>query len=239
MNELTSPAAGTTPAEKNDAATYMRLFPDDQTRCAPGALMANNSRLAYLVHLKELIQAFEVRAKISAPITLLKRRPDLLALTLDDKNSRKILPKVRLALGLLEGRAKEALTAKQTLPTMVAKGLYNANVPYHAAWESIKATLAAKSMPLWDVLSSAQATYPSFTFDNLTQAAQRSATSLSNGFAPQLQAVLLSENGQDSLALTSVDTTRKMAKALGLTSAALRQSAISSRFQRMRTARHR
>lgn len=223
MNELTSPAAGTTPAEKNDAATYMRLFPDDQTRCAPGALMANNSRLAYLVHLKELIQAFEVRAKISAPITLLKRRPDLLALTLDDKNSRKILPKVRLALGLLEGRAKEALTAKQTLPTMVAKGLYNANVPYHAAWESIKATLAAKSMPLWDVLSSAQATYPSFTFDNLTQAAQRSATSLSNGFAPQLQAVLLSENGQDSLALTSVDTTRKMAKALGLTRRELRQ----------------
>lgn len=223
MNELTSPAAGTTPAEKNDAATYMRLFPDDQTRCAPGALMANNSRLAYLVHLKELIQAFEVRAKISAPITLLKRRPDLLALTLDDKNSRKILPKVRLALGLLESRAKEALTAKQTLPTMVAKELYNANVPYHAAWESIKATLAAKNMPLWDVLSSAQATYPSFTFDNLTQAAQRSATSLSNGFAPQLQAVLLSENGQDSLALTSVDTTRKMVKALGLTRRELRQ----------------
>ncbi|WP_312152852.1 neuraminidase-like domain-containing protein, partial [Pseudomonas sp.] len=223
MNELTSPAAGTTPAERNDAATYMRLFPDDQTRCAPGALMANNSRLAYLVHLKELIQAFEVRAKISAPITLLKRRPDLLALTLDDKNSRKILPKVRLALGLLESRAKEALTAKQTLQPMVAKGLYNANVPYHAAWESIKATLAAKNMPLWDVLSSAHATYPSFTFDNLTQAAQRSATSLSNGFAPQLQAVLLSENGQDSLALTSVDTTRKMAKALGLTRRELRQ----------------
>ena len=223
MNELTSPAAGTLPAEKNDAATYMRLFPDEQTRCAPGALMANNSRLAYLVHLKELIQAFEVRAKISAPITLLKRRPDLLALTLDDKNSRKILPKVRLALGLLESRAKEALTAKQTLQAMVAKGLYNANVPYHAAWESIKATLAAKHMPLWDVLSSAHATYPSFTFDNLTQAAQRSATTLSNGFAPQLQAVLLSKNGQDSLALTSVDTTRKMAKALGLTRRELRQ----------------
>lgn len=223
MNELTSPAAGTTPAEKNDAATYMRLFPDDQTRCAPGALMANNSRLAYLVHLKELIQAFEVRAKISAPITLLKRRPDLLALTLDDKNSRKILPKVRLALGLLESRAKEALTTKQALQPMVAEGLYNANVPFHAAWESIKATLSAKKMPLWDVLSSAHAGYPSFTFDNLTQAAQRSATSLSNGFAPQLQAVLLSENSLDSLALTSVDTTRKMAKALGLTRRELRQ----------------
>jgi len=223
MNDITSASSNSAPAKRPDAATYMGLFTDDQTRCAPGALMANNSRLAYLVHLKELILAFEVRAKSSAPITLLKRRPDLLALTLDDKTTRKVLPKVRLVLGLLESRAQEALTAKQSLQPTVAKGVYNANVPFHYAWESIKATLAAKNLLLLDVLSSPDAGYPAFIFDNLALATLRSATLLSNGFAPQLQALLLSKKSQDNLALASVDTTRKLTRALGLTRRELRQ----------------
>jgi len=223
MNDITSASSNSAPAKRPDATTYMGLFTDDQTRCAPGALMANNSRLAYLVHLKELILAFEVRAKASAPITLSKRRPDLLALTLDDKTTRKILPKVRLVLGLLESRAQEALTAKQSLQPTVAKGVYNANVPFHYAWESIKATLAAKNLLILDVLSSPDAGYPAFIFDNLALAALRSATLLSNGFAPQLQALLLSQKSQDNLTLVSIDTTQKLTKALGLTRRELRK----------------
>ncbi|MDE4537774.1 hypothetical protein GIB19_11165 [Pseudomonas sp. ITEM 17296] len=223
MNDITSASSNSAPAKRPDAATYMGLFTDDQTRCAPGALMANNSRLAYLVHLKELILAFEVRAKASEPITLLKRRPDLLALTLDDKTTRKILPKVRLVLGLLESRAQEALTAKQSLQPTVAKGVYNANVPFHYAWESIKATLAAKNLLLLDVLNSPDAGYPAFIFDNLALATLRSATLLSNGCAPQLQALLLSQKSQDNLTLVSIDTTQKLTKALGLTRRELRK----------------
>ncbi|MGX1020824.1 hypothetical protein AB7M33_003500 [Pseudomonas sp. Y3 TE3536] len=223
MNDITSASSNSAPAKRPDATTYMGLFTDDQTRCAPGALMANNSRLAYLVHLKELILAFEVRAKASASITLLKRRPDLLALTLDDKTTRKILPKVRLVLGLLESRAQEALTAKQSLQPTVAKGVYNANVPFHYAWESIKATLAAKNLLILDVLSSPDAGHPAFIFDNLALAALRSATLLSNGFASQLQALLLSKKSQDDLTLASTDTTQKLTKALGLTRRELRK----------------
>ncbi|MEG0104271.1 MAG: neuraminidase-like domain-containing protein [Pseudomonas sp.] len=220
MNDLIRSGS---PAKRPDTATYMSLFADDKTRCAPGALMANNSRLAYLVYLKALIQAFEVRADVSAPITLLARRPDLLALTLDDRNSRKSLPKVRLITGLLEKRAAEALSANQSLQQEVASGAYRANVPFHHAWESIKATLAAKQLPLWDVLRSTQVSYPAFIYDNLALAPQRAATTLSSGFSPQLQSFLLNGSGQDTPLLATVNTTRKLTKALGLTRRELRQ----------------
>ncbi|NIF26621.1 hypothetical protein F3J44_09500 [Pantoea sp. Tr-811] len=222
MNDLTSPNTDHSPAARPDAATYMTLFSDDKTRCAPGALMANNSRLAYLVHLKELIQAFEVRADVSAPITLLTRRPDLLALKLDERNARKVLPKVRMVVGLLESRAQEAVPARQSLQLAVANGAYQANVPFHPAWEAAKATLAAKQLPLWDLLSAAHKGHPLFAFDNLTLAAQRSAITLCSGFSPQLHTLLLQAD-DSSPALADVDTTRTLAKALGVTRRELRQ----------------
>ncbi|MCG8293113.1 neuraminidase-like domain-containing protein [Pseudomonas entomophila] len=191
MNDLVTRNDNTNPANRPDAATYMSLFEDDQTRCAPGALMANNGRLAYLVHLKEMIQAFETHADVSAPITLQQRRPDLLALSLDEKNTRKVLPKIRMVLDVLESRASQALPEQQSLQQAVANGLYQANVPFHHAWESIKAPLASKQLHLWDVLRSTHASYPAFAFDNLTLADQRAATVLSSGFSPELQSQLL------------------------------------------------
>lgn len=214
----------TNPANRPDAANYMKLFPEDRTRCAPGALMSNDSRLAYLVHLKELIQAFEVRADVNAPITLLTRRPDLLTLKLDDRNARRTLPKIRITLELLENRAQQALTKNQTLQAAVAEGSGQASVPFHRAWESVKATLAAKQVQLWDLLSATSLCYPLFTFDHLPSATQRTATTLASGFSPQLRTLLLDATPSElMLSATAYDTTRKLAKALALSRRELRQ----------------
>ncbi|WP_054892368.1 neuraminidase-like domain-containing protein, partial [Pseudomonas sp. NBRC 111143] len=214
----------TNPANRPDAANYMKLFPEDRTRCAPGALMSNDSRLAYLVHLKELIQAFEVRADVNAPITLLTRRPDLLTLKLDDRNARRTLPKIRITLELLENRAQQALAKNQTLQAAVAQGSGQASVPFHRAWESVKATLAAKQVQLWDLLSATSLCYPLFTFAHLPSAAQRTATTLASGFSPQLRTLLLHATPSElKLSAAAYDTTRKLAKALALSRRELRQ----------------
>lgn len=214
----------TNPANRPDAANYMKLFPEDRTRCAPGALMSNDSRLAYLVHLKELIQAFEVRADVNAPITLLTRRPDLLTLKLDDRNARRTLPKIRITLELLENRAQQALAKNQTLQAAVAQGSGQASVPFHRAWESVKATLAAKQVQLWDLLSATSLCYPLFTFAHLPSAAQRTATTLASGFSPQLRTLLLDATPSElMLSAAAYDTTRKLAKALALSRRELRQ----------------
>ncbi|HEK0908207.1 TPA: hypothetical protein SMQ04_002992 [Pseudomonas putida] len=214
----------TNPANRPDAANYMKLFPEDRTRCAPGALMSNDSRLAYLVHLKELIQAFEVRADVNAPTTLLTRRPDLLTLKLDDRNARRTLPKIRITLELLENRAQQALTKNQTLQAAVAEGSGQASVPFHRAWESVKATLAAKQVQLWDLLSATSLCYPLFTFAHLPSAAQRTATTLASGFSPQLRTLLLDATPSElKLSAAAYDTTRKLAKALALSRRELRQ----------------
>ncbi|QVM89563.1 hypothetical protein JYG34_16190 [Pseudomonas entomophila] len=235
MNDLSTQNNDYSPANRPDAATYMKLFKDDQTRCTPGALMANNGRGAYLVHLKEMIHAFETRADVTAPITLQQRRPDLLALKLDEKNTRKVLPKIRMVLDVLESRARQVLPEQQTLQKAVANGLYQANVPFHHAWESIKATLATMQLHLWDVLRSTHASYPAFTFNNLTLADQRAATVLSSGFAPQLRALLLEPRSKDAAfykkhflteagnPLGTLNTTQKLTKALGLTRRELRK----------------
>ncbi|MGC7841431.1 neuraminidase-like domain-containing protein [Pseudomonas wayambapalatensis] len=214
----------TNPANRSDAATYMKLFPEDRTRCAPGALMSNDSRLAYLVHLKEQIQKFEVRADVNAPITLLTRRPDLLTLKLDDRSVRRTLPKIRITLELLENRAEQALTKNQTLQEAVAEGSGQASVPFHRAWESVKATLAAKQVQLWDLLSATSLCYPLFTFAHLPSAAQRTATTLASGFSPQLRTLLLDSTPSElKLSAASYDTTQKLAKALALSRRELRQ----------------
>jgi hypothetical protein len=222
MNELVSSTANHLPAARKDAATYMGLFPDASLRCAPGALQANTSHAAYLVYLKELIEALETRADVAAPVTLLTRRPDLLQLKLDEKNAKKALPTLRLVLGLLESRARETLTANQTLQQTVASAVYRGSVPFQQAWESVKATLALKQLPLWDALCSGEIGHPSFIFDNLTRPAQRAATTLSSGFAPELQAKLLDASSANS-PLNGLTTTQAVSKALGLTRKALRR----------------
>ncbi|MDU9402768.1 neuraminidase-like domain-containing protein [Pseudomonas sp. zfem004] len=235
MNDNSSQSDYQAHATRTDSATYMSLFADDQTRCAPGALMANNNRLAYLVHLKELIQAFEVRADVAAPITLQKRRPDLLALKLEEKNTRKSLPKVKLVLNLLESRAQEALSTQQTLQQAVCEGIYQGNVPFHHAWESIKATLTARNLDLGEMLRRSNLGYPAFAFDNLANAEQRLATRLDCGFSPQLQALLLEGESTDAVfyklhfqseaskPLDLLNTSRALTKALGLTRRELRK----------------
>ncbi|WP_342648935.1 Tc toxin subunit A [Pseudomonas sp. REB1044] len=211
------------PATHPDAATYLSLFPDDQARCAPGALMANNSRLAYLVHLKEMILAFETRADVSAPVTLKTRRADLLDLTLDERTTRTVLPKLRMVLDLLEHLARGAVPAQQSLQVAVAQGTHRANVPFNHAWESIKAVLAIKQAPLWDVLCQAHLDAPAFVFDQRSAAGMRSATQMASGFSPELQHRLLTGSDAQPLSVATVGTTRKLVKALGLTRRELRR----------------
>lgn len=222
MNDLSNSTNDPVPATRKDAATYTNLFSDTSIRCAPGALQANTSQVAYLVYLKDLIKELENRADIAAPTTLEKRRPDLLQLKLDEKSAKKAVPTLRLVLGLLESRASEALAAGQTLQQAVANATYQGSVPFHPAWESVKTTLALKSLPLLDVLRTGDIDQPSFIFDNLTRPAQRAATTLSSGFSPELQARLLAANAADA-PLKGLTTTQAVSKALGLTRKELRR----------------
>ncbi|WP_181425867.1 neuraminidase-like domain-containing protein [Pseudomonas soli] len=222
MNDLSTPTNSQSPATRKDAATYMGLFPDDSIRCAPGAPQANTSQMAYLVYLKEMIEALEVRADVAAPVTLLKRRPDLLNLKLDEKSANKAVPTLHLVLGLLENLASESLAQGQTLQQAVANATYQGSVPFHQAWESVKATLALKNLPFLDVIRTCDIDPPTFISNNLTQQAQRAAITLSSGFSPELQARLLASNAVDS-PLNSLTSTQAVSKALGLTRKELRR----------------
>ncbi|MEA3233046.1 neuraminidase-like domain-containing protein [Pseudomonas mosselii] len=241
MNDLSNPASSNMPASRKDAATYNNLFPDDTVRCAPGALQANTSQAAYLVYLKEMVEALETRADVTAPITLQQRRPDLLQLKLDERSARKALPCLRLLTGLLEQSAQEALPNDQTLQQAVAAVVHQGNVPFHASWESVKTALALKQLPLLDALRAAELEWPAFIFDHLTLPAQRAATTLSSGFSPELRARLLAPGATDPT-LKGLTTTQAVSKALALTRKELRQllavTAIGEHKSSVRLSQH-
>lgn len=222
MTENTTVPHDALPTSQKDSAAYMSLFPDASTRCAPGALQANTSHAAYLVYLKGLIETLEVRADVASPITLRTRRPDLLRLELDDHNAKKAIPNLRLVLGLLESRAREAVPEGQTLQQAVASTVYKGSLPFDTAWEAFKAALMFKQLPLLDVLRASDVHHPSFVLDYLTHADQRAAIALSSGFAPQLRTLLLANQSADS-SLSGLTTTQAVSKALGLTRKELRR----------------
>lgn len=168
MTENTTVPHDALPTSQKDSAAYMSLFPDASTRCAPGALQANTSHAAYLVYLKGLIETLEVRADVASPITLRTRRPDLLRLELDDHNAKKAIPNLRLVLGLLESRAREAVPEGQTLQQAVTSTVYKGSLPFDTAWEAFKAALMFKQLPLLDVLRASDVHHPSFVLDYLT-----------------------------------------------------------------------
>ncbi|WP_027592781.1 neuraminidase-like domain-containing protein [Pseudomonas sp. LAIL14HWK12:I7] len=232
MNDLTTANSNDTPAERSDAATYMNLFPDTRERCAPASPWADNERPAYLVHLKGLIEELQKEAKVAEPVTLQTRRPDLLQLKLSNRNIRKSLAKIDIVLEVLE---RHAGVARKGLPSAVAEGVYKGNVPFHNAWEAIKATLAMKQLPLWDLLYSVNMGMPAFSFDAATLNAQHNATLLSSGFSPQLRTLLLQPASaakdfyktQFHIPATgpkgNLDTTYQLTRALGLTRRELRR----------------
>jgi hypothetical protein len=222
MTENTTVPHDALPTSQKDSAAYMSLFPDASTRCAPGALQANTSHAAYLVYLKGLIETLEVRADVASPITLRTRRPDLLRLELDDHNAKKAIPNLRLVLGLLESRAREAVPEGQTLQQAVASTVYKGSLPFDTAWEAFKAALMFKQLPLLDVLRASDVHHPSFVLDYLTHADQRAAIALSSGFAPQLRTLLLANQSAGS-SLSGLTTTQAVSKALGLTRKELRR----------------
>ncbi|MCX2684956.1 neuraminidase-like domain-containing protein [Pseudomonas sp. DCB_AW] len=232
MNDLTTADSNNTPAQRSDAATYMNLFPDTRERCAPASPWADNERPAYLVHLKGLIEELQKKAKVAEPVTLQTRRPDLLQLKLNNRNIRKSLAKIDIVLEVLE---RHAGVARKGLPSAVAEGVYKGNVPFHNAWEAIKATLAMKQLPLWDLLYSVNMGMPAFSFDAATLNAQHNAALLSSGFSPQLRTLLLQPASaakdfyktQFHIPATSpkgnLDTTYQLTQALGLTRRELRR----------------
>lgn len=232
MNDLTTADSNNTPAQRSDAATYMNLFPDTRERCAPASPWADNERPAYLVHLKGLIEELQKKAKVAEPVTLQTRRPDLLQLKLNNRNIRKSLAKIDIVLEVLE---RHAGVARKDLPSAVAEGLYKGNVPFHNAWEAIKATLALKQLPLWDLLYSVNMGMPAFSFDAKTPNAQHNAALLSSGFSPQLRTLLLqpASAAKDFYKTQfhipaagpkgNLDTTYQLTQALGLTRRELRR----------------
>jgi len=232
MNDLTTANSNDTPAERSDAATYMKLFPDTRERCAPASPWADNERPAYLVHLKGLIEELQIQAKVAEPVMLQTRRPDLLQLKLNNRNIRKSLAKIDIVLEVLE---RHAGMARKGLPSAVAEGVYKGNVPFHNAWEAIKATLAMKQLPLWDLLYSVNMGMPAFSFDAATLNAQHNAALLSSGFSPQLRTLLLQPAStakdfyktQFHIPATgpkgNLDTTYQLTRALGLTRRELRR----------------
>ncbi|MBC3420057.1 neuraminidase-like domain-containing protein [Pseudomonas sp. RW3S2] len=241
MNKLFSPTTSNAPGSRKDTVTYSNLFPDDTVRCAPGALQANTSQAAYLVYLKDMIEALETRADVTAPITLQQRRPDLMRLKLDERSAKKVLPSLRLLLGVLEQHAQQALPNDQTLQEAVAAKVHLGSVPFHATWESVKAALTLKQLPLLDALRAAELEWPAFIFDHLTLSAQRAATTLSSGFSPQLRSWLLEPSAADS-PLKGLTTTQAVSKALALTRKELREllavSAIGEYKSTVRLSQH-
>lgn len=177
-------------AENTGAATYARLFPEQLAdRCSPDALQANSGPAAYLHALYQQTLALEATSKSAQRFTLVQRRPDIGELLIDQASLDVQVPPLTLAIKALTRQAQQHAGAKD-LPELIAQAGGHAGLPFHYPLAQIKAILAYKKLPLFEVLQQSDSEPPAFCDRRLTTPRLRQVMRNACGLSPATQQLL-------------------------------------------------
>ncbi|WP_213948637.1 neuraminidase-like domain-containing protein [Luteibacter sp. dw_328] len=192
------------PINLGNAANYMGLFGWPKT-VQPGSLNDNTAPFAYANDLYELATTLEAGADTSRAQLLAQRRSDIGSMPMDERSLKKTFPALRFAIDRLEETIRKSASPPQpSLREAIARAAYPASLPFHFAWAKVKAVLKQRKLSIWDVVRRSDADFPNFTFGNVTSTSLRCAMTLSSGFSPDMQALLvapLSNNDDVTTAL--------------------------------------
>ncbi|MDQ0011482.1 hypothetical protein J2T07_003692 [Luteibacter jiangsuensis] len=210
-----------------NAANYLTLFTWPKA-VQPGALNDNTNPLAYVHELFQLAMKLEAGADASRARPLGLRRPDIGDMPMDERSLKQTFPSLRFAIDCLEDTVRKSEFApSSTIHETIASSVFPASLPFHFAWEQVKAVLRHRKLFIWDIVRKSDADYPNFTFGNVTSTSLRAAMTLSSGFAPELRALLTANPSKAADSTTWIATT-----AGDNTTPTIGDLAVADRFRR-------
>lgn len=176
--------------EKSSSPTYASLFPENLAHTtSSGALDSNDGPLAYLIHLYQRAIKLEIMADSKA-IKLGVRRPALGDLLLDEDSTCQTVSALKLVIEILAHPAK-ILAGSTPLPEAIAASGSHVTLPFHLAFQQVRAVLEQKNTTLFDVHKLASYDYPNFCYQNFRQKDLRAAMLSGSGLDPALHTLLL------------------------------------------------
>jgi len=180
-----------------DGPSFESQFtPSWSSNCMPGAIEATSSPAAYLTSLYRLAtQTIEPLAIEGEAITLAKRRPDLVDLTLDPVSLERVEPTVVIVNEILERAAREFLDGRnrseEAVDDVLLATRYPFQLPYERYQAQINHVLQRKRYQLGDVVRQLDPKFPYFKEQGLHSAASDDALQLDAAFGPEQRALLL------------------------------------------------
>ena len=176
------------------ACTFAKLFPEQLANpCNPDAPESNTSPIAYLHALYQKVLEVEGGSNDTTRQTLAMRRPDISELQLDPTKLEQPVSALALVIRTLTHHAQERAGVTACLPEVLANAGQHVNLPFNYAHEQLKAGLAYKKIPHFELLQQAEYSYPSFCYPQLRTDELRQVMRNASGFSPALQALLLEE----------------------------------------------
>ncbi|KFF82393.1 Tc toxin subunit A-related protein [Pseudomonas syringae] len=176
--------------EKSSSPTYASLFPENLAHTtSSGALDSSDGPLAYLSDLYQRAIKLEIMADSKA-IKLAVRRPELGDLLLDEASTHQTVSALKLVIEILAHPAK-MLAGSTPLPEAIAASGSHTTLPFHLAFQQVRAVLEQKNTTLFDVHKLASYDYPNFCYQNFRQKDLRTAMLSGSGLDPALQTLLL------------------------------------------------
>ncbi|WP_161468484.1 neuraminidase-like domain-containing protein [Pseudomonas syringae] len=176
--------------DNSSSPTYARLFPENLARTtSAGALDSSDGPLAYLSDLYQRVIKLEIMADSKA-IKLGVRRPALGDLLLDETSAHQTVSALKLVIEILAHPA-QMLAGTTPLPNAIAASGSHATLPFHLAFQQVRAVLEQKNITLFDLHKLASYDYPNFCYQNFRQKDLRAAMLSGSGLDPALRALLL------------------------------------------------
>ncbi|WP_257112383.1 Tc toxin subunit A [Pseudomonas ficuserectae] len=176
--------------EKSSSPTYTSLFPENLAHTtSAGALDSSDGPLAYLSDLYQRAIKLEIMADNKA-IKLGVRRPALGDLLLDETSAHQTVSALKLVIDILAHPA-QMLAGITPLPNAIAASGSHATLPFHLAFQQMRAVLEQKGITLFDVHKLASYDYPNFCYQNFRQKDLRAAILSGSGLDPSLHTLLL------------------------------------------------
>ncbi|WP_024681504.1 Tc toxin subunit A [Pseudomonas syringae] len=176
--------------DNSSSPTFATLFPENLAHTTSvGALDSSDGPLAYLSDLYQRAIKLEIMADSKA-IKLGVRRPALGDLLLDEVSAHQTVSALKLVIEILAHPA-QMLAGSTPLPNAIAASGSHATLPFHLAFQQVRAVLEQKNITLFDVHKLASYNYPNFCYENFRQQDLRAAMLSGSGLDPALQTLLL------------------------------------------------
>ncbi|WP_185754472.1 neuraminidase-like domain-containing protein [Luteibacter sp. 9135] len=192
---IPAPTVGATPVTADTfAADYAHLFGDRSVdRCAPEALESSLGPLAYADDLFGYARQLERDHAVQPYSPLARRRPDIGSLLLDETALTKRVPRLALAIELLEAQVvRLAEPPAQAPETVLASATGPAHLPFDRPWDLAIQVLKYKHQSRWSALRQIDPDYPGFAHGDAASVSMRDTLTLCTHLSPSQLRRLLS-----------------------------------------------